>query len=146
MVMMMENVKIRVDINDMVDSIKLQKVKTRYNERNVCQVKFFNGVKVEFKDSEGLYDLLCNLKACGKDATKLIKSRKLVEEEKTASLIIDGDDENSKTYFCVLYELEDGKAFRLFLARPYVDKLAIEAVYEKYKEQQAKAKSTSQVK
>lgn len=125
-------VKIRKDLNEMVSSIQLKKLKTRYNERNVCLVTLFDKQEVEFKDADGLYDLFQSYKKCGK-FEGLILSKTLVEEEKTASVADDIVDEATGTYFCVLYKLSTGREFRLFLNRPYIDKLIIENSYEVYK-------------
>ena len=128
-------VNVRKDLNDMVKNIVLRKIKTRYNERNVCEVTLFNDAVIEFKDGEGLIDLFTAYKRCGK-FEGLIKSRKLVEEEKTGSVVDEVVDADSGTYICVVYELSDGKCFRLFLNRPYIDKLVVDKYYEMWKEQQ----------
>ena len=129
-------VKVRNDLNDMVKSIKLDKVKNKYTERNVCRVTLFNNEAIEFKDSDGLYDLLVSYKKCGNRIEDLIKSRKLVEEEKSSSILAEDNVDEFKTYFCVLFELATGRTFRLFLARPYIDKLVIENYYDLFKKEQ----------
>lgn len=130
---------IRKDLNDMVKNIVLKKVKTRYNERNVCLVTLWNGTEIEFKDSEGLLDLFTSYKKCNK-FEGLIKSRKLVEEEKSESVVDSVVDEQTGTYVCVLFELSNGKTFRLFLNRPYIDKLVIDNYYDLWKSQQKETK------
>lgn len=137
---------VRTDLNEMVKNIQLKKVKTRYNERNVCEVTLFNNEVIEFKDSEGLYDLLSSFRKSGK-FENLIKSRKLVEEEKNDAVIDGVVDEQTGTYVCVLYELSTGRSFRLFLNRPYIDKLVIDNYYDLWKGQQkTQAKPQVQVK
>lgn len=137
---------VRTDLNEMVKNIQLKKVKTRYNESNVCEVTLFNNEVIEFKDSEGLYDLLSSFRKSGK-FENLIKSRKLVEEEKNDAVIDGVVDEQTGTYVCVLYELSTGRSFRLFLNRPYIDKLVIDNYYDLWKSQQkTQAKPQVQVK
>lgn len=132
--------KLRKDLNDIVLSIGLKKIKTRYNERNVCLVQLFNGETVEFKDSEGLYDLFMSYKKCGK-VENLVKSRQLVEEFRTDSSIDGIIDESTGTYICVLYELNDGSKFRLFPNR-FVDLRIIDNYYNLYKEQKSQKNKT----
>lgn len=136
--------EIRKDLNDMVTNIVLKKIKTRYNERNVCEVTLFNGEKFEFKDTEGLYDLFASYKKIGK-FDGLIKSRKLVEEEKKDGTMDGIVDEATNTYVCVLYELSNGRTFRLFLNRPFVDKMILDNYYDLFKTGQ-RQKTQPQVK
>lgn len=105
----MEKLKIREDLNDIVmpDGIKFSSTKTRYGLRNICVVKLFNGEKIEFPDTEKLYELFQSYVKCGE--RNFIESVKLVEELSNADL---GSDE--KLYICVKYTLKDGSVYRLF--------------------------------
>lgn len=129
---MAEIVKLREDINDMVKSIEFKRIKTKYNFRDVAVVTFFNNEVVEFKDSEGLYDLFLAYRKSGQN--NFIKSKKLVEEYKTGAVdIIEDQDEQTNTYVCVLFELTDGQKYRLFPARRYVDRKIIDLYYNLFK-------------
>lgn len=133
---MTEMIKIREDLNDMVKDISFKNIKTRYNERKVAVVTLFNDETVEFKDSEGLYDLFMAYRKTGHE--KFIKSKMLVEEAKTGAVdILDGQvDDELSTYVCVLFELENGRKYRLFPARKYADRSIIDLYYENFKAQQ----------
>ncbi len=129
---MIEMVKLRNDINEMVKSIEFKRIKTRYNFRDVAVVTFFNDEIIEFKDSEGLYDLFMAYRKVGQ--TNFIKSKKLIEEYKSGSVdIIEDQDEQTNTYVCVLFELDNGQKYRLFPARRYVDRKIIDLYYDLYK-------------
>lgn len=136
-----ENIKIREDLNDIVKDISFKKIKTRYNERNVAQVTLFNDEVVEFKDSEGLYDVFMAYRRTGR--TDFIKSKRLVEEAKSGSVdILDGQvDEELSTYVCVLFEIIDDenivRKYRLFPSRRYSDRRIIDIYYKEFKKQQA---------
>lgn len=132
---------LRTDLNDMVTGINLKKIKTRYNERKVCLVTLFNGETIEFKDSSKLYDLFDAYKKCGK-LEGLVKSRKLVEEFKTSDSIDGVIDEETGKYICVLYELTNGRKYRLFV-KDFEDLDIINLYYDKFKEIQKTEKSQS---
>lgn len=137
---MTEMVNLRNDINEMVKSIEFKRIKTRYNFRDVAVVTFFNDEIVEFKDTAGLYDLFMAYRKVGQ--TNFIKSKKLIEEYKSGSVdIIEDQDEKSNTYVCVLFELADGKKYRLFPARHYVDRQIIDVYYDSYKKMKKQAQS-----
>lgn len=138
--MMTEVTKVRNDLNDMVKSIEFKRVTTRYNSRDIARVTLFNNEVVEFKDTEGLYDLFMAYRNIGK--SNFIKSKTLVEEVKNGIVdILDGQvDENTNTYICVLFELENGQKYRLFPSRRYVDRKIIDLYYEQFKQQKAQAK------
>ena len=129
--------KIREDLNDMVNDISFKKIKTRYNERNVAVVTLFNDEIVEFKDSEGLYDLFMAYRKTG-HGNEFIKNKMLVEEAKAGSMdILDGQvDDDSSTYICVLFELEDGHKYRLFPSNKYTGRRMIDLYYNDFKEKQ----------
>ncbi len=132
----MENV-IRKDLNEMVSGISLKLIKTRYSERAVCQVKLFNDEIVEFKDSDGLFDLLKSYKKCGIDFKDVIESKALIEEFRSDSVdSVDAVvDEGKGTYVCVLYKLKDGSKYRLFVSR-FVDLKIIDNYYNVWKSKQ----------
>ena len=135
---MIEMVKLRNDINEMVKSIEFKRIKTRYNFRDVAVVTFFNDEIIEFKDSEGLYDLFMAYRKVGQ--TNFIKSKKLIEEYKSGSVdIIEDQDEQTNTYVCVLFELDNGQKYRLFPARRYVDRKIIDLYYDLYKKNKKQA-------
>lgn len=129
---MTETIKVRNDLNEMVKSIEFKRIKTRYNFRDVAVVTFFNDETIEFKDSEGLYDLFLAYRKVGQ--SNFIKSKKLIEEYKSGSVdIIEDQDEQTNTYVCVLFELENGQKYRLFPARRYVDRKIIDLYYDLFK-------------
>ena len=135
---MTEMVKLRNDIDEIVKSIEFKRIKTRYNFRDVAVVTFFNDEIIEFKDSEGLYDLFMAYRKVGQ--TNFIKSKKLIEEYKSGSVdIIEDQDEQTNTYVCVLFELDNGQKYRLFPARRYVDRKIIDLYYDLYKNNKKQA-------
>lgn len=138
------NVKVREDLNDMVSDISFKKIKTRYNERKVTQVTLFNGEVIEFKDSEGLYDLFMSYRNIGE--TDFIKSKRLVEETRSTAVDITDDqvDESTGTYICVLFELKNGKIYRLFPSRKFTDRGIIDNYYNLFKKKQAEQKQQKQ--
>lgn len=136
----METVKLREDLNDMVKSIEFKRIKTRYNSRDVAVVTLFNDETIEFKDSEGLYDLFMTYRKVGQ--TNFIKSKKMVEEYKSGSVdIIEDQDEQTNTYVCVLFELINGQKYRLFPARRFVDRKIIDLYYDLFKKQKKQAQT-----
>lgn len=103
----MEEIKVREDLNDMVKSIGFSHNKTKFGYVNICNVKLFNDVVIEFRDNDKVFELLQSYSALGdKD---FIKSRSLVEEYK-----LDDTGEKVGTYVCVKYELTDGTIIRMF--------------------------------
>lgn len=102
--------KIREDLKEMVKDIRFKHIETKFGERNVCNVILFNDEVIEFRDSEGVYDVFKSYTKCGE--RDFIKSKALVEEYRK-------DDEGNVigTYVCVLYELTDGTKYRLFVTK-----------------------------
>lgn len=132
--------KVRKDLDDMVKSIGLKVVKNRYGNRSVCRVRLFNDEIIDFADkSNELFDLLNAYRKCGKDAEKVIVSKKLVEEVSSNGVDADFADETKGTYICVVYELENGKKYRLFASR-YSDIDVINLYYDLFKEKQKNKK------
>ena len=126
----MENVKekefkLREDLNDIVENIKLIAKKTNYGVNNECVVKLFNGEEIIFRDKNKLYDLLRSFLITGQKG--FVKSKKLVDEFKL-------DDEGNITgvYTCVKYELTNGEVYRL-IPRDYSSKNMIKNYYDFYK-------------
>ena len=123
-----EELKIREDLNDIVGSIKFKTISNKFGTRNVCVVTLFNKETIEFKDAEGLFDLLVTYTKCGlKD---FIKSIKLVDE-----ISKEKDGKEARVYTCVLYELEDGSQYRLFPAK-FVSNKMIDLYYNLFKKNQ----------
>lgn len=133
-------VKVREDLNDMVQKISLNQEQTRYGTRSTCTVKLFNNETIAFADNEGLYELLMSYKKSGQ--TGYLKSIKLVEELKTGKVDVadGGDDDDTTTYICVLYELADGTKYRLFPSRRYVARKIIDNYYNLFKKQKQQNK------
>ncbi len=121
----MSELKIRKDLNEMVDYIGFKHSETKYGVRNVCNVKLFNGVIIEFADKDGIYELFQSYASLDKD---FILSRELVEEFKT-----NDDGENVGTYICVKYTLKDESVVRLF-ARNFNSNKLIDNYYQLYKQ------------
>lgn len=105
-----KELKIREDLNEMVKDIKFKHIETKYGVRNVVNVILFNGEIIEFKDSEGVYEVFQSYIKCGEK--DFIKSKKLVEEFKK-----DEEGNVDGTYICVLYELTDETKYRLFVSK-----------------------------
>ena len=132
--------KVRKYLNDMVKGIGLKVIKNRYGSRSICQVRLFNDEVIDFSDkSNELFDLLNAYRKCGKDVNKVIVSKKLVEEVSSNGVDVDFQDESKGTYVCVVYELENGKKYRLFVSR-YSDLDVIDLYYDLFKEQQKNKK------
>lgn len=131
-------VKVREDINDMVSDIQFRRINGKYSSRDVAVVTLFSGATIEFRDTEGLYDLFLSYRDIGK--TDFLKSKKLVEEIKsiTGDVTEDFVDEKTGTYICVLFELKNGKKYRLFPSRKFVDRDIIDNYYDAWKEKKAK--------
>lgn len=117
----MEEIKVRTNLNEIVKEIALKKVKTRYAEHKICEVKFKNNEVVEFADTEGLYDLNTSYKRAGKDAFKTVK---LVEEIQAVV-----EDEKDPKYICVAFECINGETYRLFPSKR-TDKARINLFYD----------------
>lgn len=126
--------KIRTDLNEMVKSIGLKLEKGRYNEKSVCKVRLFNDEIIDFSDrNKELFDLLNAYRKAGKDINKdVIKSKKLVEELSSTGVDVDFADETKGTYFCVVYELFNGRKYRLFASR-YADIDILNLYYDEFK-------------
>ena len=72
-VKVLEDTKVREDLNDMVKSIKFFHDKTNFGFRSGCNVTLFNGKVVEFRDNENLYDLFASYVEKGEKADKTLK-------------------------------------------------------------------------
>lgn len=124
---MEKKIVVREDLNCIVaeNGIKFKTIRNKFGERHVCEVTLFNGETIEFKDSEGLFELFQSYVKCGE--TDFIKSKELVEELKT-------DDEGASvgTYICVKYVLKNEKVYRLFTTK-FTSNDIIENYYGLYK-------------
>ena len=105
-----EKLEIREDLGAMVKDIRFKHIETKFGARNVANVILFNDEVIEFRDTEGIYDVFQSFVKCG--VKDFIKSKALVEEYRK-------DDEGNVigTYVCVLYELTDGTKYRLFVSK-----------------------------
>ena len=56
---------IREDLNEMVKEIGFRHIETKFGARNVVNVVLFNGEIVEFKDSDGVYEVCQSYLKCG---------------------------------------------------------------------------------
>ena len=72
---------VREDLNSIVKNIRFKNIKNKYGSRAVCIVTLFNDVEIEFKDSDGLYDLFDSYVKCG--VTDFIAKKELVEDLQT---------------------------------------------------------------
>lgn len=106
----MEKIEIRENLNDMVKKIELKRITSKFGDRDVCNVTLFNDEVIEFKDKDGLYDLLASYKKCGIDDAVI--SKRLVEEIKT-----NDEGEAQGKFVCVAYELNDGSVYRMFVSK-----------------------------
>ena len=120
----MEKLKIRENLNEIVKEIKFKSIKTNYGVRNVCNVILFNDVVIEFRDTDGVYELFCSYKDLGE--TDFIKSKQLVEEPRK-----NDEGEIESTYICVKYTLKDGSVYRLFATKFNANKM-IDNYYKLY--------------
>lgn len=132
-----KKLNVREDLNEIVTSIVLKKLDTKYGVRTYCDVTLLNNVKIVFNDKSGLYDYLSTLKACGRDVNNEIVSRKLVDEIK-----LDDEGKPQSVYSCIKYVMKDDTTFVLF-ADKYIDNKRIELVYNQYQEQKNKQKNTN---
>ena len=99
------------NLNEMVNSIGLKLEKSKYGDKSICSVEFFNGKVIEFIDKNNqLYDVLMATKTCGLDKEKVIKSKKLVGAVKNDAVdFVDSVvDKNKSTYVAVVYDLVNG--------------------------------------
>lgn len=131
-----KKLKVREDLNDIVTSIALRKMDTKYGVKTYCIAKLFNGITVQFNDKSGLYDYVETLKACGLDVEKEVVSRKLVDEIK-----LDDEGRPQSVYACVKYVMKDGTFF-ILCADKFIDSKRINLVYNQYQESKKQAKNT----
>ena len=124
----LKDTKVREDLNEIVESIKFFHDKTSFGFRSGVNVKLFNGKVIEFKDSDGLYDLFASYVEKGEK--DFIKSVKLVEEIQTDESTGDA----VRKYICVRYDLVDGSCYRLFTTKFTSNKM-IDNYYDLYKAQ-----------
>ncbi len=128
-----EKIVVREDLNEMVKNIGFKTIKnTKFGDRHVCIVTLFNGEEIEFKDSDGLYEICNSFIKCGLEVKDYIKSKVLVEELKK-----DENDEVVGKYVCVKYTLktDDGyRDYRLFVAK-FSSLIIIDNYYKLYKKQ-----------
>lgn len=117
--------EIREDLNDLVTSAKFEEVKSKYGVRHPYFVTLFNGVKIEFDDTDGLYDLLNSYRMCGQKG--YVKSKALVEELK-----LNDEGVAVRKYICMKYVFEDGSTYRLF-PKKFVSNKVIDNYYNFYK-------------
>lgn len=115
---------------EFVKSAKFEEVKSRYGKRYPYYVTLFNGVKVEFVDDSGFYDLLIAYSNCGEK--NYVKTKKLVEEAK-----INEEGNAERTFICIKYELSDGTIVRLF-PRQYNSNKVIKKYYDFYNQERSK--------
>lgn len=105
-----KDIFVRENLNDMVKEISIKRIHSKFGDRDVCFVKLFNDEVVEFKDKDGLNDLLHSYDKCG--ISNAVVSKKLVEELK-----LDEEGQATGTFVCVAYELVDGAVYRMFVSR-----------------------------
>lgn len=129
---MSNELKVRKDLNEIVKEIGFKEEKNRFGVRRFVNVVLFNGKAIQFKDTEGKFDLFQSYKDCGQ--TDFIKSKELIDEIKTNE-----EGEPVGIYTCVKYELTDGSIHRFFAGR-FVDDKIISNYYELYKKEK-KAKN-----
>ena len=140
---MSDNVVLKKDLNDMVKSLGFVREKKRWGNVLSFQVKLYNDFVLSISGTEvtNLYDLLNSYYRTGK--TDIVKSKKLVEEARTVTvdnLLSDDQKEDRKTYYCVLFELSDGRVCRLFFDR-WQDNVIIDNYYDAFKKQKKVVKS-----
>lgn len=116
-----KKINIREDLNDCVREIGFKTEKTSFGKRVFCRVTFFNNEVVDFKDSDGIFDLFQSYQKIGE--TDFIKSKELVEEQKK-------DEEG--LFVCVKYTLKDGSEYRLFPIK-FAHTKIIDNYYKDYK-------------
>ena len=126
-------VEIRADLNKIVKMARFEEVKSKFGVRHPYFVTFFNGEKVEFVDTDGLYDLIMSYKKCGMN--DFLSSKALVEEPK-----LNDEGVVVGTYICMRYVFADGSIYRLFTKNYSANKI-IENYYAFYKRQQIEAKN-----
>lgn len=127
----LQEINVRADLNDIVTLAKFEEVKSKYGVSHPFYVTFFNKEKMQFQDTEGIFDLLNSFKVSG--LTGFIKSRKLVEEAK-----LNENGEVERTYFCYKFEIETEDkeilTYRLF-PRYFSSNQVIKNYYNAYKKQ-----------
>ena len=123
-----EELKIREDLNKIFVGAKFKVIENKYGKRVVCNVTLFNNEVIEFKDSDGVFELFQSyLKSGQKD---FIESTKLVEE-----ITKENEDKEPRLYICLLYTLKDGSKYRLFPTK-FISNKIIDNYYNLYKLQQ----------
>lgn len=123
-----EELKIREDLNKIFLSAKFKTIETKYNKRVVCNVTLFNNEVIEFKDSDGVFELFQSYHKSGQ--RDFIESTKLVDE-----ISKEKDDKEPRLYTCLLYTLKDGSKYRLFPTK-FISNKIIDNYYNLYKSQQ----------
>ena len=123
-----KKLKIREDLDSIVSSIKFKTLTNNYGTRHVCVVTLFNNETIDFKDAEGLFELLASYQKCG--VKDFIKSTKLVDE-----ISKEKEDKEPRVYTCVLYELSDGSSYRLFPVK-FISNKIIDNYYNLFKQNQ----------
>lgn len=133
------------NLNEMVKKIGLKLEKSKYGDKSICSVEFFNGKTIEFLDKNNqLYDVLMATKTCGLE--KVIKSKKLVEAVKNDSVDFDDSvvDKDKSTYIAVVYDLANGDeslgTYYLF-PRRFSDLTIINLYYKAFLASKATAKT-----
>lgn len=123
-----EELKVREDLNKIFVGAKFKVIENKYGKRVVCNVTLFNNEVIEFKDSDGVFELFQSyLKSGQKD---FIESTKLVEE-----ITKENEDKEPRLYICLLYTLKDGSKYRLFPTK-FISNKIIDNYYNLYKLQQ----------
>lgn len=130
----MENIKVRKDLNEIVESIRFVSNKSRFGVRHSLKVVLKDGtptgkaIELRAKDTEMIYDAIQSYVTLG--VKDFIKSKELVEELPTDAEI----DGEVKPYICVKYVLTDDIVFRFFLERP--QQIMVDNLYKLYKTNQ----------
>lgn len=124
----MEEIKIRKDLNEIVERIGFATIKSSYGTRHPLRVVLkdgsVTGKVLDIRDKDGVYDAIQSYQLLGEK--DFVKRKELVEE-----LSIDEEGNASGSYICVKYELADGNIFRFFFERP--QQIIIENLYKLYK-------------
>ena len=116
--------KLREDLNEIVESIKLKTRKTNFGILSECIVKFYNGEEIIFSDRNKLYHLFRSFIITGQNG--FVKSKKLVDEFK-----VDEEGNITGVYTCIKYELTNGEVYRLF-PKDYSSNTMIKNYYDFY--------------
>ena len=120
-----EELVIREDLDKIVAQSRFKEVKNKYGVRHPYIVTLFNGVDIEFEDTDGFFDLLTSYRNCGQKG--YVQSKALVEELK-----LNDEGVAVRKYICMKYVLEDGSVYRLF-PKKYVSNKVIDNYYNFYK-------------